>query len=1298
MTFSSADAAQEKMPVGPMTAKNKTAVKETPKAADSTLLLQLAPGISAADVKKLLQDHSLKVKKVFANLSKERERTYLSVEPLKKGTVLATEAIQALTATPEIESAGLNYEIHLVEQNPYTNSITGGNLNQNAAAVKPPAVAQPTPARLPDDPRYPELWGLQNMDMETAWNIETGNKQTVVFVIDTGISTTHPELVSNLWSNPGEIPNNGIDDDGNGYIDDVHGIDVVNGDANPEDDHGHGTHVSGTIGAQANNAAGVAGINWETNIGACKFLNAGGSGSLEGAVQCFDYVLGLKNAGVNVVATNNSWGGGGFNQVLHDAIEANIAAGILPVIAAGNSASNNDSYPAYPCAYAFTGVQGDSICVAAIDSSNNLAGFSNYGPVSVDVAAPGVNILSSVPEFVDASGYASWSGTSMATPHVTGLAALLAANKPGSSLNEIREAIFCGATPTDSLTGKVVTGGRANAYNSLQWTCSFPTVTITAPQNLSSVSGIVSISAEASSSSGIAQVDFFVDGTPVGSDTVPPYSAIWDASGLPFGTHLIKAVATATRGGSTAAQVKVYVVNSCSSKRALILDLASDNNSGTTIAAALMQNHIKPEFGSSITALDPAVYPLTFLCLGYYSGQHVITAEESAALSAYLDNGGKLYMEGGDTWAYDADMPIHNYFGINGIADGGFDLATLSGISGSLADGLSFTASGTNAWVDHLEAVNGGVAIWQNSNPVYITGVSNQTAVYRTIGSSFEFGNIPDEATQTQVMAAYLSFFDYVSEGSACPDVSVINFEEAVTSTDGKISDGYKGLNWDENCYALDTVNYGGGILNPSGYVNGITSGKYVAFGAYANPCTITSPAPVVFSGGYFTGAWNNGLTVTAQGYRGNVATGTVIATVNYNGPAWVDFTPLGTIDRLVLSSTGGTDANSGDQGSGSHFALDDLKIQTGAVAHTVTPSAGAGGSINPDSPQSVNHGSTTSFTVTPNTGYSIEKVEGCGGTLSGNVYTTAPVTADCAVTANFKINTYTVTPSAGTDGSISPNSPQSVNHGSSTSFTVTPNTGYSIEKVEGCGGTLNGNIYTTAPVTADCTVTAEFISNTIYIVTPKAGVHGSIAPSVPQQVHKGRKASFTVTPDTGYAISSVTGCGGTLNGNIYTTAPATANCTVKASFKISTYTVTPSAGAGGSINPSAPQTVNYGRTARFTVSPNTGYSINKVEGCGGTLSGSVYTTAQVMADCTVTASFKIKTYTVTPSAGAGGSISPSTPQSVNHGSAASFTVTPTTGYRINKVTGCGGLLNGSIYTTGPISSSCIVNASFRRN
>ncbi|MCI5145760.1 MAG: hypothetical protein D3923_09560, partial [Candidatus Electrothrix sp. AR3] len=175
-----------------------------------------------------------------------------------------------------------------------------------------------------------------------------------------------------------------------------------------------------------------------------------------------------------------------------------------------------------------------------------------------------------------------------------------------------------------------------------------------------------------------------------------------------------------------------------------------------------------------------------------------------------------------------------------------------------------------------------------------------------------------------------------------------------------------------------------------------------------------------------------------------------------------------------------------------------------------------------------MNYGDTTSFTVTPDTGYSIDTVEGCGGTLSGNVYTTGAITADCEVNATFVINIYTVMPSAGANGSISPDSPQSVNYGDTTNFTLTPDIGYGIDKVEGCGGTLNGSTYTTGAIIADCSVTASFI--TAYTVTPSAKKHGSITPDTPQQVSEGKTTSFTVTPKIGYAVKSVSGCGGTLS------------------------------------------------------------------------------------------------------------------------------------------------------------------------
>ena len=188
----------------------------------------------------------------------------------------------------------------------------------------------------------------------------------------------------------------------------------------------------------------------------------------------------------------------------------------------------------------------------------------------------------------------------------------------------------------------------------------------------------------------------------------------------------------------------------------------------------------------------------------------------------------------------------------------------------------------------------------------------------------------------------------------------------------------------------------------------------------------------------------------------------------------------------------------------GDGTAWKDSPVQIiGPASYTVTPSAGANGRINPDTPETVPQGETISFTVTPNEGYHISSVEGCGGTLLDNVYTTGAITEDCTVTASFVINKYTVTPSAGEHGGISPDTQQSVEHGKTADFTVTPEAGYLIETVEGCGGSLNGNIYTTSAITADCAVTATFVSSTTYTVTPRSDRHGSISPSVPQTVHK---------------------------------------------------------------------------------------------------------------------------------------------------------------------------------------------------
>ncbi len=310
----------------------------------------------------------------------------------------------------------------------------------------------------PSDPDFNQLWGLHNtsntdINAPQAWDLTTGSSNVVVAVIDSGVDYNHPDLAANMWQNPGEIANNGIDDDGNGYIDDVYGIDTANSDADPLDDNEHGTHVAGTIAAVMNNDKGIVGVAPQTKIIACKFLDAYGGGDTSAAIECLDYLYDLKvNHGVNLVATNNSWGGGGSSQILKEAIERHDQEGILFIAAAGNSGQNIDQVPDYPAGYDVANI----ISVAAIDENDQLAYFSNYGERNVDIAAPGVNIYSTMPNGL----YGSMDGTSMAAPHVTGAVALLAAQLPNESADVYTRLITKLGIQVPSLNGKVAGGQR----------------------------------------------------------------------------------------------------------------------------------------------------------------------------------------------------------------------------------------------------------------------------------------------------------------------------------------------------------------------------------------------------------------------------------------------------------------------------------------------------------------------------------------------------------------------------------------------------------------------------------------------------------------------------------------------------------------------------------------------------------------------------------------------------------------------------------------------------------------------
>ncbi|MBI2196915.1 S8 family serine peptidase [Candidatus Daviesbacteria bacterium] len=363
------------------------------------------------------------------------------------------ELLQKLKSDPEIEYAEPNFILHT--------------------------------SQLPNDPLFVNLWGLNNtgqsggttdadIDAPEAWDTPYGSSVTTG-VIDTGIDYNHEDLSANMWKNSAEaVGQAGVDDDGNGFVDDIYGYDFVNNDPDPIDDHGHGTHVAGTIAAVGNNGVGVAGVNYPGKVAALKFLNASGAGTIDGAIRAIQYATVM-----NFKITNNSWGGGGYSQALYDAISAANNAGSLFIAAAGNAANNNDATYFYPASYDLPNI----ISVAATDKYDNLASFSNYGAATVDIGAPGVSIFSTVPKGAcgscDPSGYRLMSGTSMATPHVSGAAAYLWGISNSLSHLQIKDKLLTSSDPTAALTGKTLSGKRLNLGNTMPAPTPSPTPTPT---------------------------------------------------------------------------------------------------------------------------------------------------------------------------------------------------------------------------------------------------------------------------------------------------------------------------------------------------------------------------------------------------------------------------------------------------------------------------------------------------------------------------------------------------------------------------------------------------------------------------------------------------------------------------------------------------------------------------------------------------------------------------------------------------------------------------------------------------
>ena len=415
-----------------------------------------------------------------------------------------------------------------------------------------------TAAAVPNDPSFANTWGLDNqgqtingvhgtadadIDAPEAWDVTTGSPSVTVAVIDTGVDWTHPDLSSQIWINPGEncpgCRNDGIDNDHNGYVDDWHGWDFVNNDNNPMDDHGHGTHVAGTIDAAGNNAVGVAGVNWNARIMPLKFLDAQGSGTTADAVSA---VLYAAQNGADVM--NNSWADDTYSQALADAIAVADQHNSLFVAAAGNSGTDNDGSPTYPASYDNPNV----LAVAATDNNDGLAYFSNTGRRSVDLGAPGVDIYSTWL----GGGYQFLSGTSMAAPHVAGAAALAKAAFPSATAVGLKDLLLATTDPRPSLAATTSSGGRLNVGGAVACNSS-PQVWIDAPATSFAVDlgDPVPVSVIATSCGASSGVSVTASANGASVSLTPRGDGLYTGSFTPSSGGTVTFSVTATVGGNS---------------------------------------------------------------------------------------------------------------------------------------------------------------------------------------------------------------------------------------------------------------------------------------------------------------------------------------------------------------------------------------------------------------------------------------------------------------------------------------------------------------------------------------------------------------------------------------------------------------------------------------------------------------------------------------------------------------------------------------------------------------------------
>lgn len=848
-------------------------IKLTPEAERSVRISATKQGVATgiASVDELHKAHQVDaMERVFRDAGKfEARHREFGLHRWYKLTLKGGEALDSI-----VDQYRVNRHVENVDR------IRSRRMLGRSAPRANPGSSISTPSnpsvQAPNDPQYASQWQYNSssdadIDLAEAWDLTTGSQDVIVAVLDSGADMDHPDLVGNLWVNPGEVPGNGIDDDNNGFVDDVNGWDFSDGDNNPNDSDGHGTHTAGTIAASTNNSVGVAGIAGGFNGGGARVMPLK---IFENAVDDIIANAFVYAADNGAVISSNSWGGGDPSSLIENAIDYFIAnaggpgapmQGGLVVFASGNDGTDDPSW-GYPASYA--PVMG----VAASDQSDRLPNWSNYGSY-VDITAPGAGIISTV-----VGGYDSYDGTSMACPHVAGVAALVASYAPGLTAAAVRQILEDSADNIDSLNPNRVGqlgSGRLNAFAALS-AAQPPAPDHTAPGQLLSLTASAATYASVEMT-WVATGDDGGDGrasryeirystSPV-SDFLsadqapaPPTPQVagsterYTLSGLAASTSYyvaVRAVDEAGNAGPIAAAGPVTTLDgpSISASPTAIAEtltagtstnvmLTITNTGSSTVsldatasvrsASRLALRDIDPRErvakerarttirrGSPITMLsggsflvwDPDAradtgelvrdaltsmghsvdytsnfgsiaslgdYQVVFVTLGMFPDNHVLTSGQGNALASYLDGGGALFMEGGDTWAYDNARAVHGYFGIGGLDDGSNDLGRIDGISGNLMDGASYAYStdvNVADYVDQLAPTGGGFSVARNDAAGYDVGVAMDAGTYRTLGTSFASG-VLTSADLEDFLGRVVAFLSGGSGGSSWVSVT----------------------------------------------------------------------------------------------------------------------------------------------------------------------------------------------------------------------------------------------------------------------------------------------------------------------------------------------------------------------------------------------------------------------------------------------------------------------------------------------------------------------------------------------